>query len=726
MMTVPQMTNTAVFLGDNNKGTNVGQLFVNEDDPFHWLPKLDHTRDPQTFLGSKAEGTCGWFLRSDEFVKWKQGEQRTLWCPGDAGVGKTFLASLVIQHLLDDSNLNDVRVLYVYFRHGFNTENQPYLTISTLLRQLLLSNGKYKHSASAIKLDATYKERTDTNPPVRELLETLAEEVNQYGKVYVVLDALDESSGWNGDSGAKSQMRHGIKRLQQMSKVNLMITSRSHADPGQELFGFLSTKTETDTFMVTMKEIYANADDIRSYAEFMIQEASYPGDPFANVLRLSRDDTAGLKKDIVDAVVLAAGKLFLLAVLQLKSITGTSTPAQLEEALINLPTTLTDQFQDMQKRIEAQTQNLGDRDAAKRALSWICAAARPMALAELQHALAIKAPTWAANKKEFHQDSHLITLCAGFLILPEDQEVSQMGNQQSRRLEDRTVEFVHATAREYIGKSLLGRAVRRSMAEVCIGYLSNGQLMHPTCTSDEALTERLKNSRFLLYAACHWGHHLRLHENSNESTVKRPDPRWWTMMTTWISGWQKTAKTPIPSVTQMAVDMLGKEEALLNLSQLMHIPTYKRPGFSQRFPQSMTALHFAARFGVLELTQRILAINSSKFLDVDKDLRAQKNVPDDGHDGPGALGQNGGDRVKYIDAKDTYMKTAMHVAARRGHDKIVGTLIQHGAKFEETTGDGETPLLSGAMNGDFNVVQVLLSKGHSQATGIWSRSLGDC
>lgn len=403
-----------------------------------------------------------------------------------------------------------------------------------------------------------------------------------------------------------------------------------------------------------------------------------------------------------------------MAVLHLKWIANKKSKEALRSALVNLPTTLSDQYEEMLKRIEKQTDDPEDRDIANMVLNWICSAPRQMSLIEVQYSLAIEAPAWDVNTEKLYLESTLISLCAGFLVLRDDDKVVQRAGRQSVLPEDRIVEFVHSTAQDHIQKRLQSYpGTIRRMAEVCIGYLGNGKLDRPTCESDDDLMERLKLNRFLLYAACNWGHHLRLYEDHPESEVKKPEPGFLAKalrgLTTMILG---SPKLPAPETpTGMALDMLGREEVLLNLSQLMHIPAYKQSGFSQRFPQRMTALHFAAGFGVVGLAQRLLEINSSKFLNVDEELRLENIVPDDSKANLATTTKDSGGKINYMDAKDTYMKTAMHVAARRGHAKIVDTLIEHGAKIEETTGDGETPLLSGAMNGDLRVVKVLLSKG---------------
>ncbi len=68
-------------------------------------------------------------------------------------------------------------------------------------------------------------------------------------------------------------------------------------------------------------------------------------------------------------------------------------------------------------------------------------------------------------------------------------------------------------------------------------------------------------------------------------------------------------------------------------------------------------------------------------------------------------------RLTEINALNGDGLTPLHIAAIRGYDKVVKTLLEVGALPEERTNNGQTPLHWAVLNGHANVVEVLLAAG---------------
>src|SRR5580698_1643659 len=78
---------------------------------------------------------------------------------------------------------------------------------------------------------------------------------------------------------------------------------------------------------------------------------------------------------------------FLLARLHMDSLVGKLNARQVRMALENLPEGMDNTYDEAMERIERQDDSR--TELAKRVLSWITYAVRPLSVTELQHALAV-------------------------------------------------------------------------------------------------------------------------------------------------------------------------------------------------------------------------------------------------------------------------------------------------------------------------------------------------
>ncbi|KAJ7581669.1 ankyrin repeat-containing domain protein [Mycena floridula] len=150
---------------------NDAETIKKREDFLNWISKLDFQAIQHETFAKHAAGTGDWFLKHQDFVDWKDGKTRFLWCPGIPGAGKTILS----QSCLSQS----------------------------------------------------------AHPSITELFTALQTEVLLYSQVYIVVDALDECSESNQarklffsthDQGLWSLPGH----------VHLLITSRDILSISQE------------------------------------------------------------------------------------------------------------------------------------------------------------------------------------------------------------------------------------------------------------------------------------------------------------------------------------------------------------------------------------------------------------------------------------------------------------------------------------------------------------
>ncbi|KAL9049918.1 MAG: hypothetical protein Q9162_006945 [Coniocarpon cinnabarinum] len=66
-----------------------------------WLSPTDFDAQQHDIISRRQDGTAQWFLNSPEFKKWFQGSCKTLFCPGIPGAGKTMMAAVAVEYLIE-------------------------------------------------------------------------------------------------------------------------------------------------------------------------------------------------------------------------------------------------------------------------------------------------------------------------------------------------------------------------------------------------------------------------------------------------------------------------------------------------------------------------------------------------------------------------------------------------------------------------------------------------
>jgi hypothetical protein len=94
---------------------------------------------------------------------------------------------------------------------------------------------------------------------------------------------------------------------------------------------------------------------------------------------------------------------------------------QVRAALENLPEGMDGTYDEAMGRIERQDDSR--RQLAKRVLSWITYAVRPLSVKELQHALAVIPDTTYLDPDDITDDEILTSICAGLVVIDEKRNV---------------------------------------------------------------------------------------------------------------------------------------------------------------------------------------------------------------------------------------------------------------------------------------------------------------
>ena len=188
-----------------------------------WLAPADYALQQSDFISRRQEGTGEWLLGSDEFQKWVDQKEHTLFCPGIPGAGKTMITSIVVDNLCSKfGNDGSIGIAYLYCNFRQQQDQKPVDLLASLLGQLV--QGQPSVSNSMESLYERHKTKR-TRPSFEEISRVLQSILASYSRAFIVIDALDECG--ISDGGCKKLLSE-IFNLQAKTRTSLFATSRFH------------------------------------------------------------------------------------------------------------------------------------------------------------------------------------------------------------------------------------------------------------------------------------------------------------------------------------------------------------------------------------------------------------------------------------------------------------------------------------------------------------------
>ncbi|KAJ3842843.1 hypothetical protein F5878DRAFT_638560, partial [Lentinula raphanica] len=160
-----------------------------------WLGAPDCSTNYSTVLNNRVDGTGQWIFKDPTYLKWKE-EGSILWIQGQAGSGKTFL----ITSIIEDFQATSVSTLTIY--HYFDTRDNTgsKTSFQGLLASFLSQLGTQDqriHPELKNLHESSKSGLTHCKPTNQKLADTLIkitrELVQKKYQVYMIIDALDEA-----------------------------------------------------------------------------------------------------------------------------------------------------------------------------------------------------------------------------------------------------------------------------------------------------------------------------------------------------------------------------------------------------------------------------------------------------------------------------------------------------------------------------------------------------
>ncbi|CAG8345569.1 unnamed protein product [Penicillium salamii] len=646
------------------------------------LPHDDHTRIlDHGKLNSDYAQSGKWLFRRSEFESWNTNNdsQSVLWLLGPVGTGKSSLACLTIEKLLNQSRTigketDRLAFFYCSRKQGTEEANSPKTVLRSLLRQLAWSN--INLSVTPIIKERYRQWQEDQGYGGRELLandcvQLLTQLIASNHHTAIIIDALDECSDFD-------ELLFHLEKIMSASqgKVKFLLSSRMHV-PVHEIF----------PVNARMEVGLDNKDDIETFIKTKIEQ---------NQRRLEQCKSSDLKDRMMKTLSDRAQGMFRWVELQLDVFFNSKSkirrPDVFKRKLESLESgsgipeldEVYDEIYDMNISTDE------DCKAAERTLKWMICCQIPLSIEIL-----VKAVSYDSNGSldEAVDADYLLAICSNFIIIDHNQ----------------MVQFAHLSVREYlVGSTNHGyttAGANYQAAKTSILYLLN------ECSQSDSNPS--KEDGFLQYAALHWPIHysLALVDDDKGNTLKQlvnkflspsePSGRFTTCLRIWADA--------LPDIEPTEMHMKIRASLNATKSPVFTACAWGLPGVIQkalsagfnldeRNDLGDTALAVAARYSQLEITRLLL----------DSGADVNSIGTEDGftplHHGSAALVdelslevvqllvQHGADVTNASQGAMNVQLTPLHLATCRERADILRFLLEKGARVNAKDKKGLTAL----------------------------------
>ncbi|KAJ5514956.1 NACHT nucleoside triphosphatase [Penicillium fimorum] len=625
----------------------------------HWLCPPDPSSNASHARTLRHKGTGVWLLECSVFKGWHSGSCRQLWLHGLAGCGKSVLSTTVLDHL---AKREDNLILSFFFDFSDITKQ----TLEGMLRSLAfqLYDGGVDSANHLDALFQMYRNGSD-QPTTKVLWSVVFKMLVAQRKVYIVLDALDESKTredvleWIRDMVSRPKLVH----------VQLLLTSRPESEFQRDIPPLIGKQNS-----LALDKQAVNSD-IRSWVTAQLsQRRGFTEKP------LSQDLLEKIREKVGDG----ADGMFRWAFCQLDRLAQCPHEEAMEEALESLP-------RDLDKTYERMLENIptGLKSDAIRLLQFLVHSKRPLTLAEVKDIIATKIENDSRGfyiKRRLFCESDILAYCPSLVtVVPAN---------------EKELHLAHFSVKEY----LLGHdqfkvtAASISITRTCLTYLTD---------INGSEREIKRNFPMARYAAEVWACHAALAQVyeevirmtvsflEEETTFQR-----WAHLYQADRSWDNSPGAPRGSRLYYAC-LHGLNEPARDLID-------KGADVNAQGGYYDNALQGASQGGHQEIVKLLL--------DKGADVNAQG-----GEYGNALQGASQGghqeiiklllDKGADVNAQGGYYDNALQGASQGGHQEIVKLLLDKGADVNAQGGEYGNALQGASQGGHQEIIKLLLDKG---------------
>ncbi|KAG7404322.1 Ankyrin repeat domain-containing protein 50 [Fusarium oxysporum f. sp. rapae] len=630
----------------------------------------------------RVPGTCEWFVGHGQFKKWRKSKSSSmLWVSANPGCGKSVLAKYLVDSEL--KTMESRTTCYFFFKDDFPDQRSARSALSCILHQLFAQREElFTHKI--VKRFKIYKPPlTNSYYELWELWEVLvmASQDQNAGEIVCILDAFDECEDQERRELAQALRKFYDADNDTRNSVNLkfLVTSRPYEKIGR---GFQPLNTQGLPIIHLKGESDAEISMIAKEIDVYIEN------------RVSRIRTnlcldTGEEQLILQGLRRIPNQTYIWVYLTLKLIESDMNinKTKIREATSSLPRTVDDAYE----RILAKSSN---PEEAKKLLHIVVAAARPLTLAEMDLALALRQRHRSYKDVDARPEERIgryIRDLSGLFVIVADSKIY----------------LFHQTAKEFLvpkddpdprgdqdnqliwKSSLQPSESHRILCQICIWHLLFTEFeTHPLDENlDEKVSHYLRHHVFLDYSAKNWATHFRasgIQEDGVIESLRQICDASSRRCQTWFRIYWASIHTDFPQdfTTLMIASYFGLEQLVKLQRCIADDKVDSRDGTYQR-----SALSWASENGfdvVVELLIERPKIRLKHIMKLSFPKRAK------------------------VDARDRYGRTPLSYAAWNGHMAIVQRLVKAGARVDSKDDIGGTPISYAICSGHEDVAKQLM------------------
>ncbi|RAL07814.1 NACHT and TPR domain protein [Aspergillus homomorphus CBS 101889] len=330
-----------------------------------WYEKINKARIP---------GTGDWVRHEGIFQSWLRRDTPVIFVSGNPGAGKSYLSTNIIsllreQYTLGTQSTSLVSVGYFFFKDDNPDTRSIHAALRDLAFQISKSDPVYQRHIASVE---RYEMINSLESAWRRLfVDYFLKKPNVDGRVYILLDAVDEAS----DEERKRflGLAKDLYDSPHAVRLQLAIVGRPHISD-QLLEGL---EVEVPTIHVTTQK---NSDDINQYIHASIKKSV-----------VLRRVSAKLRQEIVEKLSAGAEGMFLWVNLMLQELVKKRNESSMRKALDDPPKGLKEILRHVLANF-SMISNEEELEYLNEILQWVACSQQPLTLGLVDDLLRLKSP----------------------------------------------------------------------------------------------------------------------------------------------------------------------------------------------------------------------------------------------------------------------------------------------------------------------------------------------